>query len=230
MSNIKHIKTISAEELLASFEEEDKHKTVTKDIGESFSHQELYEKKKDNKFYLPVLNINQADMWQSLPVSQRKYFTDEEATKTCLSNCCGVPGLKSACCRLDPDDLEHVLGPVDEDWIKRTIIWFKKKGMVVTRHDLVIDFEEGKLIGKTFFNSHKVFDSEGSYPMLRLRIDGQRFSCQWLNNETGKCGIYPIRSDMCRHYLCQYVKKNFLVKTRNHPNTYKRIDIDQRKD
>lgn len=200
--------------------DEEKKKKPT---SEAVSSEELKVLKKKNKFYLPVLNLNQADMWESLPVSQRKHFTDEQATKTCLSECGGFPGVKSGCCQLDPDDLEHVLGPVDETWIKKMIHWYKKKGQTVTRHDLVIDQEEGELIGKTFFNGHKVFSQPDSYPMLRIQVSGNRFTCKFLNNETGKCNIYAQRSDMCARYLCQYVVHNFLVHPPGQPNTWKKV-------
>ena len=79
--------------------------------------------KKRAKFYLPVLRINDPTQWESKPLSERTHFTDEEAKKTCVGNCCGVEGLKAGCCQLGPDDLEHVLGPLDEDWISKTIKW-----------------------------------------------------------------------------------------------------------
>jgi Fe-S-cluster containining protein len=181
------------------------------------------EKKRD-RFYLPVLYINDPTQWESKPLSERKHFTPEVAKDTCVGNCCGVEGLRAGCCQLDPDDIEHVLGPVDEDWIKKTIKWFKNKGISLTRHDIVIDFEEGKLIGRTFFNDHEVFKSPDSYPILRIQANGQRFACKFLNVYNGMCTIYPVRPGMCSSYLCAYVKSNFLVKTENHPNTYKKID------
>ena len=181
------------------------------------------EKKRD-KFYLPVLYINDPTQWESKPLSERQHFTSDIAKKTCLGNCCGVEGLRAGCCQLDPEDLEHVLGPVDEDWIKKTIKWFRKKGINVTRHDIVIDYEEGKLIGRAFFNDHAVFKSPDSYPILRIQANGLRFSCKFLNVHNGMCTIYEQRPNMCRDYLCSYVKANFLVKTHNHPNTYKKVD------
>lgn len=226
MSNISHVKTISAEDLLSSFEEEDKvsgKHSVRNNDDAPITKEELQTLKKENKFYLPVLGINNNEMWDPLPLEERKHFTDKLATDTCLSNCCGVPGLKSACCQLDPDDLEHVLGPVDETWIKKTIAWFGKRNVVMTRHDLVIDFEEGKLIGQTFFHDHAIFKQPGSYPMLRFQINGNRFVCKFLNNETGKCNIYSIRSSMCRNYMCKYITNTYLVRTPDAPNTWRKI-------
>lgn len=179
--------------------------------------------KKRDKFYLPVLYINDATQWPTKPNSERQHFTDAVAKETCLGKCCGVEGLRAACCQLDPEDLEHVLGPVDEEWIKKTIKWFKNKGMNVTRHDIVIDYEEGKLIGQTWFNDHEIFKMPDTYPILRIQANGQRFACKFLNVHNGMCTIYEHRPNMCRDYLCAYVKANFLVKTHNHPNTYKKI-------
>lgn len=196
-------------------------KTDKKPVG--ISQETLAEQKKSAKFYLPVLRLNDPTQWESKPLSERKHFTDEVAKNTCVGNCCGHEGLKAGCCQLDPEDIEHVLGPVDEDWIKKTIKWFKKKGINVTRHDIVIDFEEGKLIGQAHFNNHAVFQQKDSYPILRIQASGIRFACKFLNVSNGMCTIYEQRPDMCRDYYCSFVKSNFLVKTKNHPNSYRKI-------
>jgi Fe-S-cluster containining protein len=179
--------------------------------------------KNGNKFYLPRLSINDPTMWESQPMEKRRHLTDEVAYQTCLGNCCGVPGLKSGCCNLDPDDIEHVLGPLDEEWIKDTIKWLRKQGIMVMRSDLVIDWEEGKLIGEKFFNGHKVFESKESYPIMRFQVSGPRFVCKFLNNDNGKCTIYEKRPNMCRDYYCQYIQANFLVRTKKNPNTYTKL-------
>lgn len=224
MSNIKQVGTISLDELLEEDSKlpevyvDDTHKNrIDPDI-------DIKQAKKDNKYYLPVLYINDPTMWDSKPKSERRHFTDNVAMETCMSNCCGIPGVKNVCCQLDPDDLEHVLGPLDEKWIKKTIKWFKKRDLNVTREDIVIDEEEGRLIGESFFGGHDVFKSSESYPFMRIQVHGPRFACKFLNVKNGLCTIYEIRPDMCRDYLCQFVKKNFLIRTKSHPNTYKCID------
>lgn len=208
---IKRVKSISLEDLQNQndvfVEEKQEHKSLSKE--------EYREEKKKNRFYLPVLYINDPTVWEPKAKSERIHFTDEVAESVCLNNCCNVPGLRSACCRMDPDDLEHVLGPLDEKWIKKIIKWFNSKGIVTKREDIVIDFEEGKIIGEKFFNSKPVFMKEDSYPIMRFQIDGSHFSCKFLNTNTGKCQIYQERPDMCRNYLCQYVKSNFIVKKNN---------------
>lgn len=178
-----------------------------------------------DKFHLPVLHINDPTQWPSQPISNRMRLTDEVAYKTCLGNCCGVPGLKARCCQIDPDDMEHVLGPLDEVWIKTIISWLRKKGMTASRADIVIDFEEGRIIGEKFFNGDRkaVFQSPESYPMLRFQVSGPRFSCKFLSPTDGKCTIYEQRPDMCRSYLCQYLRANFLVRTPDKPNTYQKL-------
>ncbi|TXH11658.1 MAG: hypothetical protein E6R04_01010 [Spirochaetes bacterium] len=180
---------------------------------------------KRDRYYLPVLHLNDPTQW---PVNPNKTpFSDTVAHNVCLGNCCGVKGVYSACCQMDMDDLEHVLGPVDEKWIEGTIAWFKKKGIQTTRADLVIDFDEGKLIGERFFQGERkqVFFSKETYPILRFQVNGPRFACKFLNVVNGKCQIYEQRPGMCRGYLCQYVKANFLVKTDpvNHPNIYNKV-------
>jgi Fe-S-cluster containining protein len=181
-----------------------------------------------NKYHLPVLYINDATQWENNPHKQR--FTDEVAKKTCLENCCGYEGLKCACCMLDPNDLEHVLGKVDEQWIEDIRQWFKTtKKMFLSREDIVIDYEEGKLLGETWFNDHPVFRNEKSYPMLRIQVYGQRFVCKFLNVKSGVCTIYSQRPNMCKDYYCQYIKSNFLVRTRQNPNTYVNLKTDSSK-
>lgn len=218
-----------------------KPKTLSlKDLEELQSTQPSVEKKKfmshlgslkkrqtlkRDRFYLPVLHLNDPTQW---PVSDsRTQFTDTVAHNVCLGNCCGIEGVYSACCQMDLEDLEHVLGPVDEKWIESTIAWFAKKGIPTTRADLVIDFEEGRLIGEKFFEGARkqVFSSKETYPILRFQINGPRFACKFLNTVNGKCQIYEQRPGMCRGYLCQYVKANFLVRTdpENHPNTYSKV-------
>lgn len=212
-------KTLSINDIEILEEEAKKESIAQKNIKPSKNQLQIL--KKDNRFYLPVLKINHPEYWESKPKSERKHLTDELAKETCLSNCCGVPGLKAGCCQLDPDDLEHILGPVDEEWIKRTVKWLTTKtGHKHTRHDLVIDFEEGKLIGEKFFNGHQVFMTKESYPMLRIQINGIRFSCKFLNVENGMCNIYLQRPDMCRNYACQFMKSNFLFRDKNHPSIW----------
>lgn len=175
------------------------------------------------KFYLPVLNLNNQDVWKPLPSDERQHWTDKKAYSTCVGNCCGVEGLKAGCCQLDPNDLEHVLGPVDDDDIKLIIQKLSKRGIIATRQDVVIDYEEGKLIGEAFFNGHEVFKNPKSYPFMRLQIVGPRFACKYLSAQTGKCTIYEFRPKMCASYLCQFVQTRFLVRTKDKPNTYRKI-------
>lgn len=184
----------------------------------------LPEIQKKNRFFLPVLHLNDQNMWTSKPVSERVQFTPQIAEETCLSNCCGVPGLKSACCTMDMDDLEHVLGPITEHDIQTILRHFRKKGFNFTRSDIAIDEEEGRLLGQTFFNDHKVFKQSDTYPILRFQVFGTRFACKFLNTHNGKCNIYAVRPEMCRTYLCKYVSSNFLVKTKKTGNTYVKAD------
>lgn len=211
---IKSGRTLTVEEIME----------MNKDVVEASPINPItFEKDDDNKWYLPRLNINDPAMWPPQPLDKRKHFTDKAAYETCLGNCCGVPGLKAGCCHLDPDDIEHVLGPLDQEWISSTIAWFRKQGIMFGRANFVVDFEEGCHIGDKFFNGHPVFKSKNSYPFLRFKVDGPRFSCIFLNEESGKCSIYEKRPPMCRNYLCSFVKSNFLVRTPEHPNTYKKI-------
>lgn len=206
-----------------AFDSQEKKKEIKKFLVGNLQRKQP-EKGASSRFHLPVLNLNDASQWPSQPVENRTRFTDEVAEKVCLGNCCGVEGLKAGCCQMDPEDLEHVLGPLDEKWIDDTIRWLRIKGVNATRADVVIDFEEGKIIGERFFTGERrsVFMSEETYPILRFQINGPRFACKFLNSVSGKCNIYERRPGMCRGYLCEYVKANFLVRIDpvNHPHTY----------
>ena len=222
--NKKTVRTISIDDLIeqdssTDIQLESDHKK------QNLSKEELRELKKENRFYLPIVYLNHMDMHPSKPNSERQYWTDKKAIETCLGNCCGVPGTKAMCCRLNKEKLEHVLGPLDEKWIKKITEWFKKRGINVTRHDIVIDYEEGVLIGRNHFNGHEIFERKESYPIMRMQIEGPHFGCKFLNNKNGMCNIYEQRPDMCRDYLCGYVKSNFFVKSKHKPNTWVKSDI-----
>ena len=220
----KTVRTISIDEL---YESDTQHDIALESDHkkQNISKEELRELKKENRFYLPVVYLNHMDMHPSKPNSQREHWTDKKAMGTCLGNCCGIPGTKAMCCRLNPDQLEHVLGPLDEKWIKKIVDWFKKRGINVTRQDIVIDFEEGVLIGRNFFKGHEIFEKKETYPIMRMQIEGPHFGCKFLNNLNGMCNIYEQRPDMCRNYLCGYVKSNFFVKSKEKPNTWSKIDV-----
>lgn len=224
MTTTKTIRTISIDDLYQ--QDADKDIALEADHKKhNLSKEELRELKKENRFYLPVAYLNHMDMHPPKPNSEREHWTDKKAVETCLSNCCGIPGTKAMCCRLNPDQIEHVLGPLDEKWIKKITEWFKKRGINVTRQDIVIDYEEGKLIGENFFKGHKIFENKESYPIMRMQIEGPHFACKFLNNMNGMCNIYEQRPDMCRGYLCGYVKSNFFVQPKNKPGTWAKIDV-----
>jgi len=186
--------------------------------------QQQGEEKYDNT-YIPVLNLNHIEEWPSQPLENRRHWTDKVAEEVCLNNCCNKSGFGGACCKLDPSfDLDHVLGPVDEKSIERLINFFNRKGINYKRKDIVIDFEEGKIIGQKFFNGHPVFFKESSYPIMRIKAVNSYFACIFLNPHNNKCTVYSHRPDpMCTQYLCQYVQTNFLVRTPQHPNTFKKL-------
>lgn len=210
---IKSIKIEDLEKMEAPIETSDSEKQ--NNINHSPSKEQLQALKKENRFYLPVLRINDPSFWPQKKKSEKKHLTDEIATETCLTNCCGEPGVKSACCRLDPDDLEHVLGPVSEKAIKKLIKWFAAKGIPMKREDIVIDYEEGKLIGDKLFNGAEVFQKKDSYPIMRIQVDGPRYSCKFLNNVSGHCTVYSVRPEpMCTTYYCQYIKSNFHINSK----------------
>lgn len=216
-------KSLSIEEL----EQIDK-KSVNVSVSptESYDKTEPKEKSFNDRYYLPVLNLNHATEWSPKPLSERKHFTDEVAMETCLGNCCGVSGLKGACCQIDPYDLEHVLGPVTEDCIKKIINYFRKKGLNYYRQDIVIDYEEGKIIGETLFKdapNARIFQDRGAYPIMRFQVNGPRYLCKFMNPTSYKCQIYEVRPIMCSTYYCNYVTTNFLVKTKVHPNRWRKL-------
>jgi len=201
-------KTISLEDLI---EQSADQNFVDVDKNLSGIKQETSEEiVKRDMFFVPRLDINKPEYWPNNP--NKKHFLPVIAEKTCLGNCSGVEGLKSGCCKLNPDDIEHVLGPCDEKWIKTTKEdLYKKFGVRYSREDIVIDYEEGKKIGEKYFNNHPVFKNRDAYPILRMQLAGTNFACKFLNLLSGKCSIYELRPEFCRGYYCNYIKANFLV-------------------
>jgi len=193
-------------------------------VNPTFEENLENKKKVINKVHLPVLNLNIKEEWESLPLSKRRHLTDELAQETCGSNCCGYEGLAAACCQLNPENLEHVLGAITKEDISRILKQLKKSIPSIEKSDIVIEKEEGMLIGRTFFNGHDIFNQENSYPMLRFQIYQNRFVCKFLNPKTKQCSIYSVRPEMCKNYFCRYVKTNFLLRTPSNPNIYKKID------
>ena len=179
-----------------------------------------------NKWEMPRLNINDDSFY---PIAENPTpFTDKVATETCLGNCCGIKGMKAACCHLNPETLEHVLGPIDEKWIKSFIqSVHSTNGMTLTRADVVVDFEEGQVMGRELFNDHPVFQDPKAYPFLRMQVYGPRYACKFLNPQTNKCTIYHLRPQMCRGYYCGYVKANFLVKQPGTQNTFIKLRLSK---
>lgn len=222
MSTLKTTRYLSADEMDDLFDEPEssQSKQEQRVVLSEEQRENIEQIKKDNKYHLPVMYLNDGDWLESKPRSERVHFTDEIAVETCLNNCNGHAGVGNACCILDPDDLEHVLGPVSEKWISKMIRWYKKKGIYAERSDIVIDFEEGQVIGRAHFNNHKVFQDPKTYPILRIQAYGPRYACKFLNVHNGKCGIYSVRSAMCRNYYCQYVFKNYLLRDPNHPSKW----------
>lgn len=212
-------KTISLEELI----EQSKIADYTEPQGvKQQSNQEILKK---DIFFVPRLEINKPEYWPDNP--NKKHFLPVIAEKTCLGNCSGVEGLKSGCCKLNPDDIEHVLGPCDEKWIKQIKEdLFKKFGVRYSREDIVIDYEEGKKIGEKHFNNHAVFKNKDAYPILRMQMAGTNFACKFLNLLSGKCSIYELRPEFCRGYYCNYIKANFLVRKQGTQTQY----VDLRKE
>jgi Fe-S-cluster containining protein len=219
----KTVRTISIDELIE--QEGSNELMVESNSNKNLSKEELRELKKENRYYLPVLYLNHMDMYPSKPNSERQHWTDKKAMETCLGNCCGIPGTKAMCCKLNPDHLEHVIGPVDEKWIKKTIEYFRKKGITMTRQDLVIEYEEGVLIGQNFFKGHAIFERKDAYPIMRMKLEGPHFSCIFLNSKNNMCNIYEVRPELCRVYLCGYVKSNFFVKGKRKQNVWEKLDI-----
>ena len=111
-------------------------------------------------------------------------------------------------------------------YVKDIVKWFRKKGLNFSRQDIVIDYEEGVVIGDTLFKdspNNAVFKDKKAYPFLRFQVLGPRYVCKFMNPTTYKCTIYEVRPNMCRTYYCGYVMSNFLVKTKNHPNRWQKV-------
>lgn len=206
---------------LKDFKESAFNENVLPSESESNSNNE---KKLRSKIHLPILYLNKEEEWKPAPLSERRHLTDKVAHEVCGSNCCGYKDLAAACCQISPENLEHILGAITKEDISRLLKQLKKSIPTIEKSDIVIEREEGMLIGKTFFEGHDIFNQKTSYPMLRFQIYENRFICKFLNPKTKQCTVYSARPDMCRDYFCRYIKSNFLVRTPSNPNIYKKVD------
>ncbi len=166
-----------------------------------------------DKFHLPLLNFESESEYPPISSGERIHLTDELHRNICNRHCCGIDGLGWACCFINPDSPEHVLGPVDKKWIKQfgtSNTMEEDEGKEFARKRLAVHYEP-------FFRSQ-------NYPMLRLQIYGGLYVCRNFDLKTRGCMLScKQRPEICRNYLCEYLRANYFVRLPEHPHIYVKV-------
>ena len=129
---------------------------------------------------------------------------DAEAIKnavnhyTCVSNCFGVRNNAAGCCKIS--DRDFIIGKIGdaEDFLNRLN---DKNGTNYQFKDVFIEYKEGSKL----FADLKAWQKPDNYPALRLKMTEPSLPCQFLT-EKQECGVYDIRPQTCRKYVCAHLK------------------------
>lgn len=117
---------------------------------------------------------------------------------TCGHKCMGHPGNTGACCKVA--DRDWIIGPISEPDIADFLKDAAAHGLILTRQQFVIDFEEGRAM----FPERSTWQNPTNYPALRIIKDGKLNACQFYKNG---CSIQEFKSALCRSYRCDWLKK-----------------------
>ena len=116
---------------------------------------------------------------------------------TCLSNCFGQRNNAAGCCKVS--DRDFIIGPIRD--AKEFLQRLNNKNQ--TKHkfsDVFIEHKEGSRL----FPDKVAW--QNPYPALRLKMTEPDLPCRFLT-EKQECGVYEIRPQTCRKYLCEHLKK-----------------------
>lgn len=119
--------------------------------------------------------------------------------RMCSQKCMGHTGNHGGCCTLDQRD--WILGPAQgvEKSLKRLSEHF---GRAVPFEEVFVDFEEGKAM----FPDRSNWQNPANYPAIRVEKN-RRNACRFYDYERGGCGIHEARPELCRSYLCGWLKE-----------------------
>lgn len=127
---------------------------------------------------------------------------------TCSRICYGIKGQAGICCTIGERD--YIIGPItDTERFLKDLS--DKLGEDVKFEDVFMEYEEGSKM----FPDKNHWQNPKNYPCMRVLPDKDRgYPCQLLSLDM-KCTVHSIKPDVCRTYLCDYLKNivNFLDET-----------------
>ena len=119
---------------------------------------------------------------------------------TCGQKCMGQAGNAGGCCTLG--DRDFIIGPVpDIDALLERLS--ERWGRPVLRTEIVIDYEEGRVL----FPGRACWHEPSHYPALRVLLDHARLPCRFYDVEKARCSIHDLRPSLCRSYECDWLEK-----------------------
>ena len=118
---------------------------------------------------------------------------------TCTTNCYGQRSNSAGCCKIS--DRDFIIGPIGDakEFVQR---YNTKNNTKLKYNDIFIEHKEGSKL----FPDKEAWQNPAYYPALRLKMTEPDLPCQFLT-ESQQCGVYEIRPQTCRKYLCDHLKK-----------------------
>lgn len=118
---------------------------------------------------------------------------------TCVNKCFGQPKNAAGCCKLGNRDF--IIGPVLD--AKEFLQRLNKKNKTRYKYDDVfIEYQEGSRL----FPDKTTWQDPDHFPTLRPKMSETDLPCQFLTEEQ-ECGVYDIRPQNCRNFVCEHLKK-----------------------
>jgi len=118
----------------------------------------------------------------------------------CSEKCLGFAGNHGGCCQLD--DRDFMIGPISDpkEFLQR--VQTKFSGVPITWKDVFIDYEEGAKM----FPERSLYQNPDHYPVLRVDMKHVRKPCIFYNSTLKCCSVYEIRPEICKSFMCSYLK------------------------
>ena len=134
----------------------------------------------------------------SEPLNQET-IKNEVTHYTCQKKCYGHVDNAASCCKVG--DRDWIIGPIRdaEEFLQRLN---EKSEVKYEYNDVFIEHEEGSRL----FPNKETWQNPDHYPAMRLRMNELDLPCRFLT-EKQECGVYEIRPQTCRQYVCEHLGK-----------------------
>ena len=128
----------------------------------------------------------------------RETLKSEIIHYTCVKNCFGEAGHSAGCCTVA--DRDFIIGKIG-DAAEFLVNLNAKFGTKFKYDEVFIEFKEGSKL----FPDKTAWQKPENYPALRLDLREEVLPCRFLTDKM-ECGVYDIRPQTCRKYLCTHLK------------------------